>query len=105
MTASLSEQLLAAALAGEVDRVRMLLRHPGDRVMDGPCDAPCGVTPLMAAAAAGASAIVELLLDHGADPARRDCAGRSAAAYARGAGHCHLAERLNTVVDKEKTIW
>lgn len=105
MDALISEQLLAAALAGETERVRALLTHPADRVVDGPPDAPCGVTPLMAAAAAGASAIVELLLDHGADPARRDCAGRSAAAYARAAGHCHLAERLGTIVDKERTIW
>jgi ankyrin repeat protein len=59
----------------------------------------------MAAAGAGATAIVELLLDHGADPARRDCEGRSAAAYARAAGHAHLAERLDTVIDKERTIW
>jgi uncharacterized protein len=84
--AAITEQLLAAALAGETELVRKLLGNPGGRLVDGPPDAPCGVTPLMAAAA-GASAIVELLLDHGADPARRDCAGRSAAAYARGAGH------------------
>jgi hypothetical protein len=103
--AGISEQLLAAALAGETQRVRELLRQPGESVVDGPRDAPCGVTPLMAASAAGAAAIVELLLDHGADPARRDCAGRSAAAYARGAGHTHLAERLDIIVDKEKTMW
>jgi hypothetical protein len=29
---------------------------------------------------------------------------RSAAAYARAAGHPHLAERLDTVVDKEQTL-
>jgi ankyrin repeat protein len=103
--AAITEQLLAAALAGETELVRKLLGNPGGRLVDGPPDAPCGVTPLMAAAAAGASAIVELLLDHGADPARRDCAGRSAAAYARGAGHTHLAEQLDIIVDKEKTMW
>jgi hypothetical protein len=59
----------------------------------------------MAAAAAGHEAVVELLLDRGADPSRRDCKDRSAAAYAREAGHAHLAERLDTVVDQEKTIW
>jgi ankyrin repeat protein len=59
----------------------------------------------MAAAAHGHEAVVELLLSRGADPALRDEHGRSAAAYARAAGHSHLAERLDTIVDKEKTIW
>ena len=36
---------------------------------------------------------------------RRDLRGRSAAAYVRAAGRPHLAERLDTVVDTEKTIW
>jgi hypothetical protein len=48
---------------------------------------------------------VELLLRCGADPARRDPRGRSAAFHARAAGHPHLAARLDTVVDQEKTIW
>jgi hypothetical protein len=48
---------------------------------------------------------VELLLRCGADPARRDIRGRSAAFYARAAGHLDLAKRLDTVVDQEKTIW
>ena len=29
----------------------------------------------------------------------------SAAAHARAAGHAHLAERLDTVVDKDQTTW
>jgi hypothetical protein len=41
----------------------------------------------------------------GADPARRDPRGRSAAFHARAAGHPHLAARLDAVVDQEKTIW
>jgi hypothetical protein len=57
------------------------------------------------AATGGHEAVVELHLRRGADPARRDEQGRSAAAYARAAGHVLLAERLDTVVDKEKTIW
>jgi len=48
---------------------------------------------------------VELLLRCGADPARRDMRGRSAAFYARAAGYPDLAKRLDTVVDQEKTIW
>jgi ankyrin repeat protein len=88
-----------------VERVRALLPPWGDPAEDGAPAMPGGVTPLMAAAAGGHEAVVELLLACGADPARRDCRGRSAAAYARAAGHPHLAERLDTVVDQEKTIW
>ena len=49
--------------------------------------------------------MVELLLNYGADPSLRDEQGRSAAAHARAAGHTHLAERLDTVIDQEKIIW
>ena len=63
------------------------------------------MTPIMAAAEGGHEAVVEQLLMRGADPAQRDEQGRSAAAYARAAGHPHLAERLDTVVNKENTIW
>jgi len=59
----------------------------------------------MVAAAFGNEAMVEQLLLHGADPARRDAAGRTVAAYARATGHPHLAARLDTVVEKENTIW
>jgi hypothetical protein len=98
--------VLAAALAGDVGRLRALLPPCGDPAGDGAPAAPGGrVTPLMAAAAAGREAVVELLLRCGADPARRDARGRTAAFYAREAGHHHLAERLDTVVDLEKTIW
>jgi Ankyrin repeats (3 copies) len=97
--------LLAAARAGDEARVRALLPPAGIPEEDGPPDEAGGMTPLMAAAAGGHEAIVALLLECGADPARRDRQGRTAAAYARAAGHVHLAERLDTVVDKEKTIW
>jgi ankyrin repeat protein len=69
-----------------------------------PLDEAGGMTPLMAAAAGGHETVVEVLLDCGADPSVRDKQGRSAAAHARAAGHLHLAERLDTVVDKEKTM-
>jgi hypothetical protein len=98
--------LFAAVLAGDVGRLRALLPPCGDPAGDGaPAAAPGGVTPLMAAAAAGREAVVELLLRCGADPARRDARGRTAAFYAREAGHPHLAERPDTVVDLEKTLW
>ena len=97
--------LLALALAGDVARLRQTLGAVGEPALDGQPGRPDGVTPLMAAALGGHETLVALLLHCGADPSRRDRRGRSAAAYARSAGHPHLAERLNTVVDKEQTIW
>jgi hypothetical protein len=97
-------RLLAAALAGDVARIRDMLPRCGDPAEDGLPEQGSCVTPLMAAAAAGHERVVELLLECGADPARRDPNGRTAAFYARSAGHHHLAERLDTVVDKERTI-
>jgi ankyrin repeat protein len=97
--------LLAAVVAGDVARLRTMLPPTGDPAEDGPPDVLRGMTPLMVAAAFGNEAMAELLLLHGADPARRDAEGRTAAAYARAAGHPHLAARLDTVVDKEKTVW
>ena len=96
--------VLAAARAGDVERLRTLLPPCGDPAEDGTLAGPGGETPLMAPAASGHEAVVELLLQCGADPTRRDGQGRTAAFYAREAGHPHLAERLDTVVDKEKTI-
>jgi hypothetical protein len=97
--------LFAAVQNGDVDGVRTLLPPCGDPVVDGPPAAPGGLTPLMIAAAGGHEAVVELLLRCGADPARRDARGRSAAFYARTAGYPALAKRLDIVVDQEKTIW
>lgn len=97
--------VLAAALAGDEARLRRLLPPCGDTAEDGLPGTDCCVTPLMAAAARGHERVVELLLACGADPSRRDANGRTAAYYARSAGHHHLAERLDTVVDKEKIIW
>jgi hypothetical protein len=37
--------------------------------------------------------------------AKRDAKGRRAAFYARAGGHPCLAKRLDTVVDKDETIW
>jgi ankyrin repeat protein len=96
--------LFAAVLAGDVERLRTLLPPCGDLAEDGALAAPGGVTPLMAAAGSGREAVVEFLLRCGADPSRRDARGRTAAFYAREAGHPHLAERLDTVVDKDATI-
>jgi hypothetical protein len=98
-------EMLSAALCGDIARLRELLPPTGDPAEDGPLGVPDCVTPLMAAAACGHEEVVEYLLQCGADPSRRDRRGRSAAYYARCNGHPHLAERLDTVVDKEKIIW
>ena len=94
--------VLAAALAGDLPTLERLVQPSGctDTLPGG-----YPVTPLMAAAAAGHEKAIALLLRCGCDAAQRDPHGRTAAFYARRSGHHHLAERLDTVVDKEKTIW
>jgi Ankyrin repeats (3 copies) len=105
MDTQLASRLLAAARAGDVALIRALVPCCGSPEVDGPTDAPDGITPLMAAAAAGHEAVIEVLLACGADAAKRDARGRRAAAYARAGGHPCLAKRLDTVVDKDETIW
>ncbi|MCW8087812.1 ankyrin repeat domain-containing protein [Sabulicella glaciei] len=102
MTESREAKLLAAAASGNLALLETLLPAAGDLT---PFDGPEGVTPLMVAASAGHHAAVELLLERGANPSRRDAQGRSASEYARRAGHPHLAARLDGVVDQEQTIW
>jgi ankyrin repeat protein len=101
MRTTRAAELFAAALGGDVVRLQALLPVAGDPTT---FPAPDGVTPLMAAASGGHEVVVELLLERGSNPTRRDFNGRSAAAYARAAGHPHLAARLDGVVDQEKTL-
>ena len=105
MDTELASKLLAAAWAGDAASIRALVPRAGSPEVDGAPDAPGGVTPLMAAAAGGHEAVVEALLERGADAAKRDARGRRAAAHARAGGHPCLAKRLDTVVDKDQTIW
>jgi hypothetical protein len=98
-------ELMADIVSGDEARLRTLLPPTGDPAEDALIDIPHRTTPLMLAAACGREAVIELLLQCGADPSKRDAAGRTAAAYARAAGHQHLGARLDTVVDKDKTIW
>ena len=105
MDTQLASRLLAAARAGDAALVRALVPRCGCPEEDGAPDAPGGITPLMAAAARGHEAVVEVLLACGADTAKRDAQGRRAAAHARAGGHPCLAKRLDTVVDKDETIW
>ena len=93
---------LAGAIAGGIGRLQTQRPPSGELAEE---VSPEGMTPLMAAAEFGNEAMVELLLLFGADPARRDAHGRTAADYARAGGHPHLAARLDTVVEKENTIW
>lgn len=102
MTRSREAELLAAAGCGDIAWLERLLPAAGDPV---PFDGPDGVTPLMVAASAGHEAAVELLLERGSNPSRRDVRGRSAAMHARLAGHTHLAARLDGIVDQEQKIW
>ncbi|MCO6415861.1 ankyrin repeat domain-containing protein [Siccirubricoccus sp. KC 17139] len=105
MDTDLASRLLVAARAGDVEKIRALLPCVGNPEEDGASDAPGGITPLMAAAAGGHEEVVEVLLACGADAAKCDHQGRRAAAHARAAGHTCLAKRLDTVVDKDQTIW
>ncbi|MDB5315126.1 MAG: hypothetical protein JWO26_3716 [Rhodospirillales bacterium] len=102
MTNAREAELLAAAECGDVARLRELLPAAGDPTA---FHRPDGVTPLMVAAGAGHQAVVELLIERGSNPSRRDAEGRSAAEYARRAGHTHLAARLDGIVDQDQTIW
>jgi ankyrin repeat protein len=105
MDTQLASLLLATARAGDAALLRLLVPPAGNLEEDGPPDAPGGVTPLMAAAASGHEEVVEVLLACGADAGKRDAKGRRAAAHARDGGHPCLAKRLDTVVDKDETIW
>ena len=102
MSTSRAAELMAAALRGDIARLRALLPVAGDVAAFAAPDG--GVTPMMAAASGGHEAAVGLLLQRGSNPARRDARGRSAAAYARAAGHTDLAARLYGVVDLDKTL-
>ncbi|MEN0074806.1 MAG: ankyrin repeat domain-containing protein [Paracraurococcus sp.] len=97
-------EMLAALLAGETGQLRQLLDAAGGPTMVERLDLPGRMTLLMAAAACGNAAAVDLLLEGGADPARRDADGHTAAAHARRGGHPHLAARLDTVVDQERRL-
>jgi ankyrin repeat protein len=79
-----------AVTRGHASVVRALASH-GVPVDEGD---PWGVTPLMRAAFLGFAPVVEVLLEAGADPARRNRRGQTAAQIAQGANHVEVARRL-----------
>jgi ankyrin repeat protein len=98
------DELLAAVVAGDVAQLQAMMADTCDAPEDGVHEPSHHITSLMIAAACGNEAVVGMLLQCGVDPACRDEKGRTAAAYARASGHPHLAVRLDTVVDQEKTM-
>ena len=80
----------AVAISSNPETIRLLLAHGADvnAVQMG------GFTALHGAASAGKSEIAEALLAGGADAGMKCDRGKTAADYAEGKGHKHLAERL-----------
>ncbi|MFL5381430.1 MAG: ankyrin repeat domain-containing protein [Longimicrobiaceae bacterium] len=80
-----------AALANRPDAIRFLLRHGASIDMAN----RTGFTPLHHAAEAGSLEAVEALLAAGADAARLNAAGMSAADVARGREHPDVAAKID----------
>lgn len=78
-----------AVARGGLETTRVLLEAGADP--NGPDD----WTPLMDAAMSADTAMMALLLEFGADPARRDESGKNAADFARGAGKAWAADWLD----------
>jgi SpoVK/Ycf46/Vps4 family AAA+-type ATPase len=74
---------------GEVRRLLLAGADP-DAAIAGDC------TPLVYCASTGRAEMVKLLLEFGADPARRDRDGRVAADYARARGHLAIVEIIES---------
>jgi ankyrin repeat protein len=85
--------LHSAAAAHSVPIARLLL-EAGAPVNVRQGGGEGGFTPLMEAALNGQVEMVELLMQHGADPSMKDDSGNTAADHARSRGHAALAERI-----------
>ncbi|WP_328793983.1 ankyrin repeat domain-containing protein [Hydrogenophaga sp. BPS33] len=77
-----------------VDMVRLMLEHHA--YID--AESPNGTTPLMMAAQYGQPAVVQLLLDEGADPLIKNQRGLTAMDFAHRAGRAASAEMIAAVV-------
>jgi ankyrin repeat protein len=92
---------LAALRRGDATAVRRLASEEPGRLDEAGED---GRTPLMLAASTGAEDMVALLLELGADAARRDGEGRTAADLAFGNGHADLGQRLGPDAEAERFL-
>ncbi|MBY0412308.1 MAG: ankyrin repeat domain-containing protein, partial [Burkholderiaceae bacterium] len=78
----------------QADIVRLLLENYA--YIDAP--SPNGTTPLMMAAQYGSSAVVQLLLQEGADPGLRNQLGLSAADFALRVSRIDIADDITKVL-------
>lgn len=93
--------LLAAVRSGDDAAVRRSAAEAPGRLDE---EGPDGRTPLMLAASTGAEEMVALLLELGADAARRDGQGRTAADLAFENGHADLGQRLGPDAEAERFL-
>jgi ankyrin repeat protein len=98
-----ADPVALAARHGRVEVLRLLIEAGGLPWTEG--DGRATPSALMQAAAAGDAEAVALLLEHGADPALRDQAGRTAADHAAEAGHPEVAQQLKTPSEAERIVW
>ncbi|RTZ47972.1 ankyrin repeat domain-containing protein [Candidimonas sp. SYP-B2681] len=85
-----------AASTGKVDTAKMLIAHKA--IIDAP--APDGTTALMMAAHSGNEAMVQLLLNHGAEVTTQNLQKLDAADWARNNKHEALAAKLDALTNK-----
>jgi len=87
-----------AASKGQVETARMLLKRGA--IVNAP--APDGTSPLMMAAYSGNRDVVQLLLDHGADPTAINLQKLTAADWARERRHGRLADELDELTARTR---
>lgn len=85
-----------AASTGQVETAKMLIANKA--IINAP--ASDGTTALMMAAHSGSTAMVQLLLDHGAEVTTRNLQQLDAADWARAKKHAELAARLDALIER-----
>lgn len=99
--AETNDPFMEAVRKGDGEAVRRLLAEEPGRL---DAAGPDGRTPLMLAASEGGADMVALLLELGADPAKRDREGRTAAELAFANGHTDLGQRLGPASEAERVM-